>query len=48
MKRKKTKINFYGDEWLSPPKNCKKCIYKNCPDKKSNSSICRYTPKKGA
>lgn len=28
-------------------KHCKKCIYKNCPDKKSNSHCNRFRPKKG-
>lgn len=49
MKRKKTKIS--GKAWydkLLPPKDCKKCIYKNCPDSKSNSGCCKYIPKKGA
>lgn len=51
MKRRRTKKYMGSDRFLGlayPPKDCKKCIYKNCPDKKSNSGCMRYVPKRGA
>lgn len=46
MKRRKTKTKGSLKWWVTL-KDCKKCIYKNCPDKKSNSACLKYTPKKG-
>lgn len=40
--------NSYG-RYGMVEKHCKKCVYKNCPEKKSksNSYCSRFRPKKG-